>query len=68
MRSLLFPTSSALRLLVALGGETFLFAVARRDGPTDATFTRAEPGEGQALVEVLGEGGTIDTRNGSGTD
>jgi hypothetical protein len=45
------------------GGAVYLFAVGMRDGQTTATFKIAGM-QGQAKVEVLDEGRTIDVRDG----
>ena len=47
-------------------GGTYLFSVAMRDGETTATFT--VPGTGDARVEVLGEGRTIEAVGGRWED
>ena len=47
-------------------GQTYLFSVAMRDGETTATFT--VPGTGDARVEVLGEGRTIEAVGGRWED
>ena len=47
-------------------GSTYLFAVAMREGETTATFTL--PGTGDARVEVLGEGRTIEAVGGKWED
>jgi hypothetical protein len=44
-------------------GATYVFAVAMRDGRTDATFA-VRGVEGDKRVEVLGEGRTITSKNG----
>jgi hypothetical protein len=45
------------------GGATYVFAVGMRDGTTTATFT--VPGlPGRAKAEVLGEGRTVEVRDG----
>ena len=48
------------------GGRTYLFAVAMRDGETKATFML--PDRGDARVEVLGEGRTIEAVGGRWED
>ncbi len=48
------------------GGQTYLFAVAMREGETTATF--ALPDTGGARVEVLGEGRTLDADGGKWED
>ncbi len=47
-------------------GSTYLFSVAMREGETTATFT--VPGTGEARVEVLGEGRTIEAVGGKWED
>ena len=47
-------------------GKTYLFAVAMREGETTATFTL--PDTGDARVEVLGEGRTIEAVGGKWED
>jgi hypothetical protein len=47
-------------------GATYVFAVAMRPGSTETTFTL--PGLGRARVEVLGEGRTLDARDGAWSD
>jgi len=47
-------------------GQTYVFAVAMREGETTATFTL--PGRGGARVEVLGEDRTIDAVGGKWQD
>ncbi len=47
-------------------GSTYLFSVAMREGETTATFT--VPGTGDARVEVLGEGRTIEAVGGKWQD
>ncbi len=48
-------------------GETYVFAVAMREGETTGTFTL--PGaKGDDRVEVLGEGRTIEAKGGTWTD
>ena len=47
-------------------GQTYLFSVAMREGETTATFTL--PGTGDARVEVLGEGRTIEAVGGKWED
>jgi hypothetical protein len=47
-------------------GETYLFSVAMREEETTATFT--VPGTGDARVEVLGEGRTIEAVGGKRQD
>jgi Beta-galactosidase len=47
-------------------GETYLFAVAMREGETTATFTL--PGRGDARVEVQGEGRAIEAPGGQWED
>jgi hypothetical protein len=47
-------------------GQTYLFSVAMRAGETKATFTL--PGTGDARVEVLGEGRTIEAVGGKWED
>jgi hypothetical protein len=48
------------------GGRTYLFAVAMRDAEATATFRL--PGAGEARVEVLGEGRTIEAVGGTWDD
>jgi hypothetical protein len=48
------------------GGRTYLFSVAMREGGTTATLTL--PGTGDAPVEVLGEGRTIQAVGGKWED
>ena len=47
-------------------GETYLFAVAMREGETTAAFTL--PGRGDARVEVQGEGRAIEAAGGQWED
>ncbi len=47
-------------------GTTYLFAVAMREGETTAKFTI--PGPGEAHIDVLGEGRTIDVGGGTWVD
>jgi hypothetical protein len=48
-------------------GATYLFAVAMRDGKTEATFTLGGV-NGASAVEVLGEDRTLSAKNGSFSD
>jgi len=53
-------------MVKAVGGATYLFAAAMREGTTGATFTLPENAAGE--VEVLGESRTIEARNQEFTD
>jgi hypothetical protein len=48
------------------GGETYVFAVAMRDGPTTAAFT--VPGLGSGTAEVIDEGRSIPVKDGAFSD
>ena len=48
------------------GGQTYVFAVAMREGDATATFSLPDAGNGR--VEVLGEGRTIEAVGGKWED